>query len=145
MGLLDVFKNKASQSAQAEADRLEALKKAARSLDIDVAIAAHENWKARLLAYLDGKSSEDLRPEVVACDDRCDLGKWIHGEGQASLGSDVAFVDLRATHKMFHYSASTIVTMAQTGRRNEARELLNSGFATLSERIKAKLRELKSH
>ena len=43
-------------------------------IDIDTAIAAHENWKLRLQNVLDGKSAEDLRPELVCRDDRCDLG-----------------------------------------------------------------------
>jgi hypothetical protein len=34
-------------------------------IDIDTAIAAHENWKLRLQNVLDGNSAEDLRPELV--------------------------------------------------------------------------------
>lgn len=143
MGWFDLFRSKSSTVATA--NNAEDILRAARSLDIDVAIAAHENWKSRLLAYLEGKSTEDLRAEIVALDNRCDLGKWIYGDGETYLKTAVAFVDLKATHKMFHYSASTIVTLAQAGRTAEAQDMLASSFTKLSERIKSTLLELKKH
>jgi hypothetical protein len=51
------------------------------ALDIQMAKAAHENWKIRLQAYLDGASTEDLNAETICFDDRCDLGQWIYGPG----------------------------------------------------------------
>jgi len=68
-------------------------------IDVDAAIAAHENWKLRLQNYLDQKSSEDLKPEVVCLDDRCDLGKWLHGPGKQRLGRYPAFSVLVARHQ----------------------------------------------
>ena len=46
-------------------------------LDIDTAIAAHEHWSARLNAVIKGTSTEQLQPDVVCLDDRCDLGKCL--------------------------------------------------------------------
>jgi Chemoreceptor zinc-binding domain len=68
-------------------------------IDIDTAISAHENWKLRLRNYLDGKSTEQLSPEVVCLDDKCDLGKWLHGPGGQRLGKYPAFTMLIARHK----------------------------------------------
>lgn len=147
MSFFDFFRHsdaaddhKAHEQAEAQA----ALIKATDSLNIDVSIAAHENWKVRLDAYMAGKSNEDLRPDVVCCDDHCDLGKWIYGDGEAHLGKYVTFQDLKATHKMFHYTASTVVTLSQAGRSEEARHLLDGEFTKLSTTIKRRLGDLKA-
>lgn len=146
MSFFDFFKidihaketEKTKQEAQA------ALFKATETLNIDVAVMAHENWKLRLETYLEGKSEEHLQPELVCCDDRCDLGKWIHGEGEAHLGQYMTFQDLKATHKMFHYTASSVLTLSQAGKQDEAHELLHGEFAKLSTTVKRRLGDLKA-
>ena len=121
-----------------------AFDRATKLLDIDVSIMAHENWKLRLTAYLNGTSSEELRPEVVCCDDKCDLGKWIYGDGGEWLGKYGTFADLKATHKMFHYVASNIVSLHQSGNEQEARATLNGQFDKLSSKIKQRLTDMKA-
>ncbi len=145
MGFLDFFRSFGADrlNAQEEAAARAALDQATRTLDIDVAIAAHENWKVRLEAYLAGNSTEDLRPEIVSCDDRCDLGKWIHGDGHTHLGRYATFSDLKATHRMFHYVASNVVTLNQAGKHDEAKQVLNGEFGALSRKIRQRLTDLK--
>jgi len=108
-------------------------------LDIRAAQAAHENWKVRLSAYLDGKSNENFAPEVVCFDDRCDLGHWIHGEAKQRLGKYPGFTALMGHHKMFHYAASNVVSMQQAGHPEEARKQLNGVFAQQSAAVMASL------
>jgi hypothetical protein len=112
-------------------------------LDIDTAIAAHENWKLRLQNYLNKKSTEDLKPEVVCLDDRCDLGKWLHGPGRQRLGKYPAFSILIARHKFFHVQASTIVALAQAGDREKAAQSLDTGYRHASNQVVLLLKELK--
>jgi len=112
-------------------------------LDIDTAISAHENWSARLRAVLQGTSSEQLQPEVVCLDDRCDLGKWLHGPGRERLGKYPAFSVLVARHKHFHLEASTVLTLAQTGEKDKAEQRLNSGYRHASTQVVLLLKELK--
>lgn len=112
-------------------------------IDIDTAIAAHENWKLRLLNYLEGKSSEDLKPEVVCLDDRCDLGKWLHGPGKMRLGAYPAFSMLVARHKYFHLQASTVVALAQSGDQDKAGQTLDSSYRHASNQVVLLLKELK--
>lgn len=45
--------------------------------EIDAAVAAHDQWKARSLAAIEAGSSE-FTPEQVAVDDRCAFGKWFY-------------------------------------------------------------------
>lgn len=112
-------------------------------LDIDTAIAAHENWKLRLQNYLNKKSAEDLKPEVVCLDDRCDLGKWLHGPGRQRLGKYPAFSVLIARHKFFHLQASTVVALAQAGDREKANQALDTSYRHASNQVVLLLKDLK--
>lgn len=141
MGLLDLFKLFGSKAERIKAQQ--DVGKALTSLDIDVAIGAHQNWKARLALYLEGKSTEDLRPEVICHDDRCDLGKWIHSDGQKQLGQYAMFAELRAVHKIFHQHASSVVALQNAGKHADAKALLDGEYAKTSERVIRRLKDLK--
>ncbi|MCB2018724.1 MAG: CZB domain-containing protein [Hydrogenophaga sp.] len=112
-------------------------------LDIDTAISAHENWSARLTAVLRGTSTEQLDPQVICQDDRCDLGKWLHGPGRERLGKYPAFSVLVARHKHFHLEASTVLTLAQTGEAAKTEQKLNSGYRHASNQVVLLLKELR--
>lgn len=112
-------------------------------IDIDTAIAAHENWKQRLLNYVNGQSDEALQPDIVCMDDRCDLGKWLHGHGGKRLGKYPAFSVLIARHKYFHVQASNVVALAQGQKREEAMKLIDGSYAYASKQVIILLKELK--
>jgi len=112
-------------------------------IDIDTAIAAHENWKLRLQNYLNGQSTEDLRPEFICMDDRCDLGKWLHGPGTRRLGKYPTFSVLIARHKFFHLQASNVVAMAQANQKEEATKVLEGSYRHASTQVVLLLKELK--
>lgn len=137
----------ASQPAEATASELglDALtaKAVLAELDIDTAISAHENWSARLNAVIKGTSTEQLQPEVVCLDDRCDLGKWLHGPGRERLGKYPAFSVLVARHKHFHMEASTVLSLAQSGDLARAEQKLGSGYRHASTQVVLLLKELK--
>lgn len=141
MGLFDFLKSFGSKKEQekAQQDVAQALTK----LDLDIAIGAHKNWKDRLTNYLAGNSSEDLRPEVICHDDRCDLGKWIHSDGQRQLGQYSMFLELRAVHKIFHQQASSVVALHQSGKLEAAQWLLDGEYSKTSDRIVSRLEDLK--
>lgn len=104
-------------------------------LDIQTAMIAHENWKLRLQAYLDGASTEQFLPEVICFDNHCDLGQWIHGKGQAHLGKFAGFTALLEHHKMFHYAASNVVALSQAGKQAEAQKILEGSFVAFSKAV----------
>ncbi len=112
-------------------------------LDIDTAIAAHENWKVRLHNQIAGTSTEQLDPALICLDNRCDLGKWLHGKGGAQLGSYPAFSVLVARHKYFHVQASTVAAHVQAGDRDAAEKALNGPFKHGSNQVVLLLKELK--
>lgn len=132
-------------SAAASEMKLDAKSAAAvlAEIDIDTAIAAHENWKLRLQNYLNGNSDEVLQPEIVCLDDRCDLGKWLHGPGGQRLGKYPAFSMLVARHKYFHIQASTVVALAQANDKDKASQMLDSSYRHASNQVVHLLKELK--
>ena len=121
-----------------------AASRATRSLDIDVAIMAHENWKLRLESCLHGTSHEHLTAEKVGCDDACDLGKWIYGDGEQHLGKYATFTELRNSHRQFHQAAANVLTLANSGHRDEAEVLLHGEFERMSNHVNCRLRDLKA-
>jgi hypothetical protein len=104
-------------------------------LDIQTAMMAHENWKLRLLAHLEGSSTEEFCPETICFDNRCDLGQWIHGKGQAHLGNFPGFTALLEHHKMFHYAASNVVALSHAGKEAEAQKMLEGPFTGFSKAV----------
>jgi hypothetical protein len=112
-------------------------------IDIDTAIAAHENWKLRLQNYVNGKSTEVLQPEIVCLDDRCELGKWLHGPGGQRLGKYPAFTMLMARHKYFHVQASSVLALAQADEKDKATEMIDGTYRYASGQVVLMLRELK--
>ena len=125
-------------------DEIDFAHTALHDLDIQVAISAHENWKNRLQAYLDGSSQEVFDANVICFDDRCDLGKWIHSSGKARLGQYPGFTALMSHHKMFHFAASNVVALQDRGKTAEAGAILNGQFSQFSKSVVSDLDALKS-
>ena len=80
-------------------------------MDFDGAIKAHAAWKMKLTQYLQ-KPDGSLQPDAVAFDDRCELGKWIHGEAAAKHWNDPDYQTLRQAHAAFHEAAADVVRKA---------------------------------
>lgn len=101
-------------------------------------ISAHVMWKQRLTAFLDGKSQEQLDPEVIKLDDRCPLGKWIYGEGKP-METLPGFEEVRELHAKFHQNAAQVVVLHQADNTAEAKTLLNGDYSRLSEKLKHRI------
>ena len=98
------------------------------------AIQAHSNWKLRLVAQCRGTSSENIDVQMLAKDNACELGKWIHGLGQ-QYASDPRFKQLINLHAAFHKSAAAIAQMIGSGaghRSGSPHTLPESEFGRLS-------------
>jgi Chemoreceptor zinc-binding domain len=149
MGFFDMLFGSKSNAAKAKiADEVifddATAKLILAEIDIESAIAAHQNWKLRLANVIAGKSTEDLKPDVICLDDRCDLGKWLHGSGGIRMGKLPAFTMLIARHKQFHLEASSILATAQGGDTASARVLLNGTYSHTSQQVVTLLQHLKN-
>ena len=115
----------------------------AAGLDFKGAIEAHQRWKVRLQEVIEGRSEEVLDPAVVARDDCCALGKWIYGTGGAEFSEFPGFAELKRDHAHFHRCAGRVLTLARSGRTQEAREeIMHGEFARISRNVVMKLAQM---
>lgn len=91
------------------------------------AIAAHVAWKRRLRRIVAGL--ERMVPsDAVWHDDLCDLGLWMHGEGQRMAGHP-AFDAAFDAHVEFHRCAGDVVQALEHGDGARAEALMAAGTA----------------
>lgn len=105
-----------------------------REINFYEAVEAHLSWKLRLNDYLAGRSKEELQPHNICVDNRCVLGKWIHGAGKARFGEMETFQKLTDEHAKFHYYASKVVEAHQAGNSELAEKVLSEDFAHQSKK-----------
>ncbi|MDO8989882.1 MAG: CZB domain-containing protein [Sideroxyarcus sp.] len=113
-----------------------------REINLYEALKAHTDWKKRLMEYLDGRSDEVLHPHEICVDNRCALGKWIHGPGKARFGEQPLFLNLVEEHAKFHYQASKVVEAHQAGKAALALQILSQDFAEQSRKTVSSLSKL---
>ncbi len=149
MGLMDWFKKMAGNPDAPDAadspppTAAEAQTAEVGGLNFMTAIDAHMKWKTRLENYINGTSGEDLKVEVVSCDDKCPLGQWIYGSGGANFDTIQSFGDMKAMHAHFHTCAGHVLATAQQGKKDEALRMLDHGdYVRASERVKMQLARL---
>jgi len=94
---------------------------------IAAALSAHAQWKKRLQdAIATGKS--EFTPSVVTKDNACQFGQWLYSLSPPDTLS-VDFQKVKALHANFHKVAADILTLALTGKKSEALEMLEHGGA----------------
>jgi methyl-accepting chemotaxis protein len=106
------------------------------SLDLSSAKAAHLNWKTKLRAFLDGKSS--LSQEQAVSHRHCDFGKWYYSDGLSKFGHLHALRDVEKPHEELHELIRIIIDLKQHGRTQEAEQAYRN-VARLSDEIVAHL------
>ncbi|MCB2017124.1 MAG: CZB domain-containing protein [Hydrogenophaga sp.] len=121
--------------------------RAVEGLDIEAALSAHRQWKQQLRACLMSEetcmSDEILDRALVCLDDRCDLGRWIHGKGRSRLGTFPGFAELLSHHRMFHHVAGNVMALREAGHLGAARRMLDDQFEDYSSRVAEDLRLLR--
>jgi hypothetical protein len=145
MKLLDWFKKAATGEAPTEVLSIPSGPDEGaivEGLDFQAAVAAHQKWKTRLRACIDGTSQETLDPRVVCQDNQCVLGKWINGRGASRFATSPTFAKLKATHAEFHICAGEVLISAYAGKKATAEEKLSDEFSRLSLRVQRHLSEL---
>lgn len=105
-------------------------------MDFDEAIKAHSAWKLKLSNYI-RKPDGSLKADEVQSDHKCDLGKWIHGEGMKHK-SLADYKTLRDQHATFHKAAAAdIIRRADSGKSvtEEIAVGSNSDFGKASQAV----------
>jgi hypothetical protein len=89
-----------------------------RPKEVDAAITAHMVWKTKLYsAITTGQTT--LQVESVRKDNACQLGQWLFGT--PSVRSSPHFGKIQNLHWKFHQEAASVLELATSGRRDEAR------------------------
>ncbi|MGE0073376.1 MAG: CZB domain-containing protein [Thiomonas sp.] len=107
---------------------------------------AHKAWKKRLYDCVCGACST-LDPQLIALDNRCDLGKWLYAirSRQPALSADTQklFTRLLDEHATFHRAAAEVARLAQSGQRDDAlRQIQGGEYTRISNQVIATLGEL---
>lgn len=116
----------------------------AAGLDVHAAIARHQRLRQRLLACSIGQCDPQLDAENLCFDHRCLLGQWLHGPGKARLGQHRGFVDLLEQHRMFHISASNVVSLARSGRQEQAQQMAERQMEAFSNGVLKRLHAMQA-
>ena len=113
-------------------------------MNFDDAIAAHSQWKRKLRAYL-AKPDRSLKASDAAANDKCELGKWLAGEGR-KYSMMPEFAKLVAEHTRFHKAAAGVITRADGGQDTSGEIALgaNSEFGQASTNVVLALVEMKA-
>ena len=97
---------------------------------IDAAIIAHDQWKARLLAAVEAGSSE-FQPDQVRADELCGFGRWLSSVGPDLKGS-LHYQRVRDLHARFHRAAADVLKLALGGKGPRALTSLEFGSEYVS-------------
>ncbi len=106
---------------------------------IEAAIAAHAEWKSRLLVAIDTGTAE-ITVDVARADDRCAFGQWLVG-ASPEVRADPYYPEVKRLHAEFHRAAAEVLADALAGRRREAEAGLGIGspFARISSQLVQRL------
>jgi len=104
-------------------------------IDLTTAIKAHADWRSKLRQGAQKGTQMDVA--TIGRDDCCELGKWLHGVGQAKCGTKPSFVSLIAAHQGFHKEAAKVAQTINQGSSEAAEKMLGSdtGFSTASSNV----------
>jgi hypothetical protein len=112
-------------------------------MDLDGAIQAHEAWRLKFLFYL-VKKDGSMNPDSIGRDHRCELGKWLHGDGKKYSWMP-EYATLLKLHARFHRAAADVVSQVNSsdaaGKEIAVGEA--SAFAAASEKLEAAIKEMK--
>lgn len=96
----------------------------------------------KLSAYV-YKPDHSLSPAEAGADDRCELGKWLKGEGRrhASLPE---YTELVSKHAVFHKAAASVIEKADRGEKVDDEIALGaqSPFAAASSAVVSALMKM---
>lgn len=111
-------------------------------MNFEEARRKHAEWRVRFRSAI--IKNERLDTDIIARDDQCDLGKWLHGEAKGQYSRLPSYADCIKKHAHFHIEAGKVAKVINTQEYEKALELLNtgSGFAMASAAIRSALNTL---
>jgi len=101
-------------------------------MDLQAAITAHVAWRMHLRTAIARKEKVDAA--AIRSASRCDLGRWLAGEGRTKHGGAPEFGGLVARHEEFHREAAAVADAVNAGEYARAETMLgrDSAYARAS-------------
>jgi methyl-accepting chemotaxis protein len=114
------------------------------TVDLDIAIQKHAQWKFKFLNALHNKEIMDA--VAISRDNNCELGKWLHGDAEAQFGKEVSYAKCVTDHAVFHVEAGKIAVLVNAHKADEAERLMAAGSAydQASRKVAVTIIELKN-
>ena len=108
------------------------------------AVTAHTGWKLRVARYLSCPDGT-LQAAAARQDNRCELGRWLYGEGR-SFQLLAEYQRLLAVHTRLHESAGELVHRANLGEPVSKERSMNEGspFGIATKELVGALERLKA-
>lgn len=94
-------------------------------MNLDSAIQAHGEWKVKFRSAMAAK--QDLDAAVIAKDNVCPLGLWLHGEAKAKYAGLKSYAKCLADHAAFHREAGKVAATINAGKYSQAESMLEAG------------------
>ncbi len=112
-------------------------------MDLDDAIHRHTEWKVKFRTAME--RHEQLDAALIAKDNCCELGKWLHGEGKSRWSALPAYRSCVAKHSEFHAVASRVAQAINGKRFQEAEAMLaaQTPYSTASREVVTAIMRLK--
>jgi hypothetical protein len=88
-------------------------------------------------------TGQALDVSTISADDKCDLGRWLKGEGKVLCGTNPAYQKLVEQHHGFHRCAGTVASGIARGKKPDAEQILALEFKTVSMSTVAAISALK--
>ena len=113
------------------------------TIDLDSAVKAHSDWKLKLRNA--ATQQDQLDADTVSRDDRCLLGKWLHGAGRPGYGHLPQFSALIGKHAEFHREAGRVAQTINDRRYDHALSMISGGtsFNDASSNVVVAIRQLR--
>jgi hypothetical protein len=89
---------------------------------------AHSEWKVRFTRALDEGHGDAFDPKLIARDDQCPLGRWLHSaELPEVLRATPEFAAALEQHREFHLEASEVAGALKARNLDLARRSIHPG------------------
>ncbi len=104
-------------------------------MELEAAIQKHETWRMRFHTAMIQHLVMD--PTIIAKDNYCELGKWLHGDAERRFGHMDSFVACVSIHATYHREAAKVAETINAKNYVEAENMLCNGspLATASTEV----------
>jgi hypothetical protein len=94
-------------------------------MDLEGAIQKHTEWKRKFRTAM--TQHLEMDPAIIAKDNYCELGKWLHGEAKTKFGNLSSLADCVSRHAAFHVEAGKVAQAINAKKYVEAENMLGNG------------------